>query len=72
MKLGFIFRRNKKEKLVEKVKNSLGANPKRGRNSTKNSTKGGKHTKVLSSSQRRKLAIERARREEILNPWMAF
>lgn len=66
-----IFGGNKKRNLVERVKNSLGANPTRTRRSTK-STKGGKHTKVLSSSQRRKLAIERARREEILNPWMAF
>lgn len=64
-----IFGGNKKRNLVERVKNSLGANPTRTRRSTK-STKGAR--KGLSSSQRRKLAIERARREEILNPWMAW
>ena len=68
MKLGFIFRRNKKEKLVEKVKNSLGANPKRSRNSTKST----KHGKGLTSSQRRRLAIKRAELEALRNPWLVF
>lgn len=59
------------KKIVERTRKSLDANPTRTRRSTK-STKGAKHGKGLTSSQRRKLAIERARREEILNPWMAF
>lgn len=62
-----IFGGNKK--IVERTRKSLDANPTRTRRSTK-STKGAR--KGLSSSQRRKLAIERARREEILNPWMAW
>lgn len=63
-----IFGGNKK--IVERTRKSLDANPTRTRRSTKKSTKGAR--KGLSSSQRRKLAIERARREEILNPWMAW
>lgn len=66
-----IFGGSKKRNLVERVKNSLGANPTRTRRSTK-STKGAKHGKGLTSSQRRRLAIKRAELEALRNPWLVF
>ena len=60
---------NKKLKLVERVKQSLGANPKRDRSS---STTKGKHSGGLTSSQRRRRSVQRAELEALRNPWMAF
>lgn len=67
-----IFERNKGKKVAERVEKSLGANPKRKRGSVDKATKGAKHGKGLTSSQRRKLAIKRAELEALRNPWLVF
>lgn len=59
------------KKMVERTRKSLDANPTRTRRSTK-STKSAKHGKGLSSSKRRKLAIQRAELEALRNPWLAW
>ena len=63
----------KNKRMVERTKKALEYNPKRNRRSSSTiSTKVGKHSGGLTSSQRRRRSIKRAELEALRNPWMAF